>query len=175
MAWATVEQAVTPGVWADAAVMDVALVAQLLDTAMPALIAYATPGVLTPRTVAMDTVAAGYVLTAPAGTFGPFDYGRTVTGPGIPDATTVLDVYDDAHALLSNAATATATAAPVKLEGTPQAYVRANILQARDIHQAAVRDTGDVIGIGDYAIRARPLTTAVKQLLRPQRPSWSVL
>jgi hypothetical protein len=45
----------------------------------------------------------------------------------------------------------------------------ANVYQAREIYAAAQRGEQDVIGVGDYAIRARPITAAVKQLLRPQR------
>lgn len=49
------------------------------------------------------------------------------------------------------------------------AWRLAEIYQAREIYTASLRDEQDVIGVGDYAIRARPLTAAVKQLLRPQR------
>lgn len=56
----------------------------------------------------------------------------------------------------------------------PTRYVLANILQARELYAAAQRGEQDVIGVGDYAIRARPLTAAVKQLLRPQAVSWTV-
>lgn len=56
----------------------------------------------------------------------------------------------------------------------PTSYVLANVLQAREIHAASQRGEQDVIGIGDYAIRARPLTAAVKQLLRPKRVTWVV-
>jgi hypothetical protein len=48
----------------------------------------------------------------------------------------------------------------------------ASVMQAREIRAAAQRD-GDVIGVGDYAIRSRPLTGAVKQLLRPATPDWT--
>ena len=50
----------------------------------------------------------------------------------------------------------------------PQRYMLATIYQARELWAASKRD-GDVIGLGDgYALRSRPLTGAVKQLLRPQ-------
>lgn len=49
----------------------------------------------------------------------------------------------------------------------PPNYVQATIYQAREVYAAGQRD-GDVIGLGDYAIRARPLTASVKSLLRPQ-------
>ena len=49
----------------------------------------------------------------------------------------------------------------------PQRYMLATIYQARELWAASKRD-GDVIGLGDgYALRSRPLTGAVKQLLRP--------
>ena len=56
----------------------------------------------------------------------------------------------------------------------PAAYVLANVLQARELKNAAARGEQDVIGVGDYAIRAPPLTAAVKQLLRPQSLTWTV-
>jgi hypothetical protein len=48
----------------------------------------------------------------------------------------------------------------------PTRYRLAVVYQAREVYAAASRD-GDVIGVGDYAIRSRPLTGAGKQLLRP--------
>lgn len=48
-------------------------------------------------------------------------------------------------------------------------YMLATVYQARELHSASVRGEQDVIGVGDYAIRARPMTAAVKQLLRPKR------
>lgn len=51
----------------------------------------------------------------------------------------------------------------------PFRYALATIYQARELYRAGLRDEQDVIGVGDYAIRARPLTAAVKQLLRPER------
>lgn len=50
----------------------------------------------------------------------------------------------------------------------PAGYVIATCLHARDLHSAMLRDSADVIGVGDYAIRARPLSAAVKQALRPE-------
>jgi len=59
--------------------------------------------------------------------------------------------------------------APALADGDllPDRYVLATIYQAREIQAAAHRD-GDVIGVGDYVTRSRPLTGTVKQLLRPQ-------
>lgn len=59
--------------------------------------------------------------------------------------------------------------APAHAEPVPARYKLAVIYQAREVYTASQRDEADVIGIGEYAIRARPLTSAVKQLLRPQR------
>lgn len=44
--------------------------------------------------------------------------------------------------------------------------IRANVLDARDLYQAARRE-GDVIGFDTYAIRVRPLSATVRSLLRP--------
>jgi hypothetical protein len=51
----------------------------------------------------------------------------------------------------------------------PAAYTLAQVMQAREIYQAQQRGEQDVIGVGDYAIRSRPLIAAVKSQLRPQR------
>ena len=50
----------------------------------------------------------------------------------------------------------------------PPRYRLATIYQARELQAAAVRD-GDVIGVGEYGLRARPLVDSVQQLLRPKR------
>ena len=59
--------------------------------------------------------------------------------------------------------------APILAAGAllPTRYTLAVIAQARELQAAAHRD-GDVIGVGDYVLRSRPLTGHVKQLLRPQ-------
>lgn len=64
--------------------------------------------------------------------------------------------------------------APAPADPVPTRYMLANVYQAREVYAASQRGEQDVIGVGDYAIRARPLTAAVKQLLRPQRVSWTV-
>lgn len=51
----------------------------------------------------------------------------------------------------------------------PEAYTLAQVMQARELYQAQQRGEQDVIGVGDYAIRSRPLIAAVKSLLRPER------
>lgn len=62
--------------------------------------------------------------------------------------------------------------APAVVE-VPTRYQLAVVYQARELYAAADRD-GDVIGVGDYAIRSRPLTGAVKALLRPQSARFTV-
>jgi hypothetical protein len=51
----------------------------------------------------------------------------------------------------------------------PTSYQLAVVFQARELRNAIQRGEADVVGVGDYALRARPLTAAVKSLLRPQR------
>lgn len=53
----------------------------------------------------------------------------------------------------------------------PTRWRVASVLQAREIRAAQLRD-GDVIGVGDYAFRSRPLTGAVRQMLRPAARKW---
>lgn len=48
----------------------------------------------------------------------------------------------------------------------PARYREANILQARELWQAAHRD-GDLVGFETYAVRVRPLSATVQALLRP--------
>ena len=55
------------------------------------------------------TTATSTALTAPAGTFSKNDVGRTITGTGIPAATTLSAVASATAATLSAAATASAT------------------------------------------------------------------
>lgn len=57
----------------------------------------------------------------------------------------------------------------------PENYKLAEVLQARELWGAARRD-GDVIGFDDgSAIRARPLSSAAKSLLRPPTPGRGVV
>jgi len=50
----------------------------------------------------------------------------------------------------------------------PARYQEALILHIREVWRAAERD-GDVIGVGEFAVRARSMTDMVKSLLRPKR------
>jgi hypothetical protein len=85
---------------------------------------------------------------------------------------------DDARLndLLTAATDACRSYAPTRAADAviPVGWSTAAVFQAREIYNAATRDGQDVIGIGDYAIRARPLPDAVKALLRPQRAFGSV-
>ena len=58
--------------------------------------------------------------------------------------------------------------APSVVEPVPVSFMLANIYQAREVWAAGNRESQDVIGFGDFAIRARPLTASVKALLRPE-------
>lgn len=73
--------------------------------------------------------------------------------------------------LLTAATLACRSYAPTRLPADviPVSWSTATVYMAREIYNAAARDGQDVIGFGDYAIRARPLPDAVKALLRPQR------
>jgi len=55
----------------------------------------------------------------------------------------------------------------------PESYRLATIFQARDLRRVQLAggdQSSDVIGVGDYVIRSRPLSGAVKAILRPPRP-----
>lgn len=89
----------------------------------------------------------------------------TFAGTHWPDASTIPPgrLTD----LLDAATTACIAYAPTPLPSTiPTSYKLACVLHARELYAAAQRD-GDVIGVGDYALRVRPLTDTVKALLRP--------
>lgn len=51
----------------------------------------------------------------------------------------------------------------------PTSYLLGLTYHARDLRTAILRGEGDVIGVGDFALRARELSAAVKALLRPKR------
>lgn len=63
---------------------------------------------------------------------------------------------------------APATLAASTDQADVDALTLAAVYQARELAAAAAR-SGDVIGVGDYAIRSRPLIDSVKALLRPRR------
>lgn len=75
------------------------------------------------------------------------------------------DMLGSAHEIVAAYAPALAVGDPV-----PYRYVQAEVLQAIEHFQATQRN-GDVLGFGDsgYAVRVRPLTASVKNLLRPRR------
>ena len=50
----------------------------------------------------------------------------------------------------------------------PKRYTLAVALQAADDYAATKRDAGDVIGVGEQAIRVRPITDQVRAKLRPR-------
>lgn len=166
MTWATSAQAIAH--WPDAQAIATATLNELLQVAFEGCYAYAPA--LTDRTVADAVVTSGSnLITSATAAFTVNEIGRTVSGAGIP-ASAIIESFISATAVtLSAAATASGVDVSVTVSGVPTSYMQANIFQARETYAAAQRGEQDVIGIGEYAIRARPLTAAVIQLLRPQR------
>lgn len=66
-----------------------------------------------PRTVTADTTSASTTLTATSGKFFPSDVGKTVTGTGIPSATTIASYTSATEVVMSAAASATGTGVTV--------------------------------------------------------------
>lgn len=176
-AWATTTQA--RSYWADANGIADADLDVLLDISTQQCAEYAPK---LSKAINVSLVSGSTTVTA-VGTayFVDFDIGAAVTGTGIPGGTTVLSVAGatsssrfgvirdtGSTAVLSAAATLDQTSILSLARVMPTRLMLGCVYQAREIWAAAVRDQQDVIGIGDYAIRARPLTAAVKQLLRPQ-------
>ena len=89
--------------------------------------------------------------------------GDAVTDAAITDLLTAADEQCAAFA------PALPAGAPV-----PFRYKLAVIYQARELYNAGRRDNADAVGVGDFVIRARPLTATVKALLRPEAPAWNV-
>lgn len=91
----------------------------------------------------------------------------TVAGEHWKDAPTAGNTITR---LLSVATTQAKAYAPALADTDliPDNYVLAVVLQARELWNAAQRGEIDIIGVGDYALRARPLTGAVRALLRPE-------
>lgn len=169
MAWATIDQAHAH--WPDSASLPDATLTVLLDVATTQCEMFA-PRILT-VTVAANLDATVTAAAVPPARFTEYDVGATVTGdgidPGPPGPVTKISAVaaDGATATLSQPALATLTGVTLTLARTiPQVWMMATVYQAREVYAAGQRD-GDVIGLGDYAIRARPLTPSVMTLLRP--------
>lgn len=173
--WATPAQAKNH--WADATKLDdVSQLQPLLDAATIACRAYA-PALRRHVTATTTQGSPSVTLLAGADFDLDLDAAAPITGTGIPANTTVSAVLDPWMLTLSANATATSAADGVDLVITrpvPVSYMLATIYQARELRAAIMRGETDIIGVGDFAIRARPLTAAVKQLLRPQRRAWTV-
>lgn len=165
-AWATKDQARRH--WMDGQAIDDVKLDELLQIATTACRKYAPK--LRRSLADLATTNGTTTVTSETARFDEdLDPGAAITGAGIPAAATITAVIDETTATLSAAATATATAVEaVVVRAVPMDYMLATVLQAREAHNAAQRGEQDIIGVGDYAIRARPLTAAVKQLLRPQ-------
>lgn len=165
--WATVPDAHAH--WKESVGLDESEVGNLLAAAHRSCAAYAPA--LKPRTFTdAATTNGSTVLSSVTGAFSATDVGRMVTGAGIPAGATISEVYDAETVSISTAATATGADVSVTVSGVPFAYTLAVVTQARDIWTAQQRGDGgsDVVGVGDFVVRARPLSAAVRQLLRPQ-------
>lgn len=93
-----------------------------------------------------------------------------------PDADTIPD--DTLTTLLSGAWEGCVLFLPAEQvdpypDPVPVRWVQANVLHARDAW-TAYRQEGGVIGFDSYAVRVRPLSDTVKQLLRPPRGAFLV-
>ena len=167
MVWATVADAVNH--WSESDGLDETDLTALLEAAHRSCATYAPA--LTPRTFADAVTTDGSTLvTSATGLFSSTDIGRVLAGTGIPEGATVSEVYDCESVALSVPAIATATAVSVSVSGVPFSYTLAVVYQARDVWTAQQRgdSSSDVVGVGDFgAVRARPLSAVVRQLLRP--------
>ncbi|MFI6228888.1 hypothetical protein ACIBCR_16415 [Micromonospora echinospora] len=74
------------------------------------------------RTASVTTTSGSANITAGAGVFHEEDTGRTITGTGIPAATTIASVTSDTAAVLSANATASGTVTATLGGATGQAY-----------------------------------------------------
>lgn len=83
------------------------------------------------------------------------------------DAPTDDDKLDELLDAALDAVVAFAPALPAELVDAPVAYKLAHTLHARELWNAQERANDDAIVAGDFVMRARPLSTTVKQLLRP--------
>jgi hypothetical protein len=64
------------------------------------------------------------------------------------------------------------TGQPTDPDPLPFRYTLATIMQARELYNAGQRDNADVVGVGDFGLRAGDLTRHVKRLLRPAVVTW---
>ena len=87
-----------------------------------------------------------------------------------PDAASLTD--ETLSTLLDVATIRGQTYAP-PVDVVPLNYMLGCVYDAREIYAAGQRD-GDVIGFGDYVIRARPLTGTVRTLYRPEADPYVV-
>lgn len=99
----------------------------------------------------------------------PADEGLWVTPGELKAWWTDCPPADQARELLWAAQDQCIAYAPALDDADPPArYKRALRLQARELWQAGTRDTAaDTVGMDGYAVRIRPLSAVVRQLLRP--------
>lgn len=81
----------------------------------------------------------------------------------VGDEQTLQRLLDAAQESLTDYAPALPDGADI-----PARYTEALLLHAREIWRSSERD-GDVIGIGEFTVRAKDLTNQVKALLRPRK------
>lgn len=170
--WATTAQAVRH--WPDAAGLNATRLDQLLAAATRD-IRQAAPAskwrTLTP--VTLTSGSAAFTTTDPAGlTAADVEQLAIAAVAGQLPADVLVSAVSSLTAGTLSAA-ATASSSSVILTLLPASFMIATVYQAREIYAASVRD-GDLIGAGDLAIRARPLTASVKQLVRPAGPPIGV-
>ena len=177
MAWATRDQARAH--WPDSASLPDATLDTLLEVATTQCQMYAPALLTVTRTVALttgDTLALAVGVTR----FTAYDVGAKLTGEGVasgpPGPGTNISAVDPegTEITLSRAATATVAESVLVVERVvPDIWMIACVYQAREVYAAGQRE-GDIIGLGDYAIRARPLTGTVRSLLRPETDPFVV-
>lgn len=169
--WATTVQAARH--WPDAAGLNPTRLDQLLAAATRD-VRFAAPAtvwrLVTPVTITASST--GFTTTDPAGlTAADVEQLAIAAVAGqLPADVTVAAVSSLTAGTLSAAALVSGTTSLTLL---PVSLMLATVYQAREIYAASVRD-GDLIGAGDLAIRARPLTASVKQLVRPAGPPVGV-
>lgn len=80
----------------------------------------------------------------------------------VMDANALERLIAAAQDVLEHYAPALPDGAPI-----PERYQEALLLHIREVWRASERE-GDVLGLGEFAVRARDMTSTVKALLRPR-------
>lgn len=61
------------------------------------------------------------------------------------------------------------TVLPLDLALVPEAYKRAQLMQARSLYRAMLTGGNDTMGTGEFGVTVFPMDWTVKALLRPKR------